>query len=432
MRHSSRFAPLAGILVVSLMGGCSDDEEANSPPSLEILAQAAGVAPSALLPRFGGQPVLAGPRVVEVLPRVDGEVEAQVRDATGEPVINASLKVAVQGSDGQPHEVSLRYDRAYEKYVGHTPEGVELTSGAVNVTLQPRGGDLTTGSAPSVTVAPEPIHGGQVVLVGPHAPEVQVAADGRLHVYVATEDGELEDGDLYMVVPKRGAEPVRVELEFDDDEGHYVAELDEEFEIGPGAIEVEIDADDHVYRGRVVTFTVLPPTVEGAEVVAVGDYGVRVVPVDGQMHATIYDRRGRPVEDRPSSVQIRVEGHPRPVRLRWNATVHAYVAPIPPNVDVSVTPVRVEVRHHGRTHRGRIRVNRGRGHAYGHGMGMGHMNHDHGDVRVDVRPPSARVDVRIEGPSHSVRVDNGSSRMSSSMGMSHGKHRKHRKRRRRH
>src|SRR5690606_34810643 len=126
-----------------------------------------GVAPVALAPQLGGQPVIAGSRVVEVLPRADGEIEAEVRDAAGQPIAGAKLSVTVQGGEGKPVVVPMRYDGRRKYYVGSAPEGVVITPGPVEVEVAPRGAEVTVGRAPMVAVATPPAHGGQVILVGP-------------------------------------------------------------------------------------------------------------------------------------------------------------------------------------------------------------------------------------------------------------------------
>ena len=400
-----------GLSLVTCVGCSREDERATSPTAQ--LAEAAGIAPAAVLPRFGGQPVIAGTRVVEVLPTASGEVEAEVRDAAGQPVANAQLSVSVQGGDGQPRSVPLRYDGNRGRYVGQAPQGTVIVPGPVQVDVRPRGGDPTVGRAPTIAVAPPPAHGGQVVIVGPQALEVRVGADRRVRAYVPTEDGELPDGELYASVPVQGGAPVRVELEYDDDEGCYVAELDEDATIVPGPFELELEVDDVVHRGRVAEITVAPRATLGGEVLVVGDYGVEVVPVDGELRATLYDRQGRPVDDRPPTVDVRVEGHPQPVRLRWNASLGYYVAPVPAGVVVATAPLQVEVRHHGRFHRGRLRVHPHTAHV----VVAGPVAH------VEVRPPAPRVDVRVHHPGVVVHVDDDHQ---------HGKHRKHRKSRHRH
>src|SRR5690606_11468814 len=145
-------------------------------------------------------PVIAGARVVELLPHEGGEIEAEVRDASGEPIANAKLEVSVQSAGGEPVAVPLRYQPRQKRYVGRAPGEVTIAPGPVEVRVAPRGSEPTVGVAPMVAVAAQPAHGGQVVLVGPAAPEVRVGADGVVRAYVPTEDGELPDGELYARV----------------------------------------------------------------------------------------------------------------------------------------------------------------------------------------------------------------------------------------
>jgi len=409
------------ILPLSLgLSACSRDEPpepvARSPQELSALAEAAGIAPAAMLPRFGGRPVVAGPRVVEVMPRADGSVEAEVRDATGAPVTNASVEVQVPTQAGAPQPVPLRYDPQQAKYVGQAPADAVVVPGRVDVTVRPRGEGPTTGFAEAVPVAPTVNYGGEVVVVGPQAPEVRVEADGKVHAYVDTEDGELPDGDLYVTVPVEQGPPVKVELEYDDDEAHYVGTLDEDVVVVPGPLEVELDVDGVQHRGRLATYTVGPRVTLGGDVVVAGDYGVEMVEVDGEIHAAVYDVRGRPLEHRPPRVVVHVHGHPQPVVLRWNASLGLYVSPLGPGFTLVGAPLRVEIRQGGHVHRGRFYYHSG---PPGRRVGQrrGHPHHPHGgppghaDVRVRVAGPSGMVHVagpsamvHVSGPSAMVRV----------------------------
>ena len=420
--RTSLFAslPLLAFSLTAPLVGCSDPEDlplaARSPEQLVALAEAAGVAPAAMLPRFGGRAIIAGPRVVEVMPLDDGEVIASLRDATGEPIVNATLEVQVRGADGQPHAVPLRYKSGKGRYEGKAPDGVTFVPGRVDVTVRPRGGDPTLGYAEAVPVAPVADHGGQVVMVGPHAPEVQLQASGRVVAHIPTEDGELPDGELYIDVPVEAGEPVRVELDFDDDEGAYVAELDDDVMVVPGPVEVIIEVDDVSHHGRVVVHTVAPAATLGGEVVVVGDYGMEVAEVDGQVHAVLYDVRGRPLSARPPRVKVHIHGHPRPVLLRWHVSLGVYAAPLPPHVDFYAAPVRIDVRHGGRVHHGRVRYRHGH-HRRGH-RGKGPPPHARAkghDVRVHGMSSHGMGSVRVH---HSGMGSMSSGRRHSSMGHS--------------
>src|SRR5690606_30608953 len=107
---------LAGALSAALFTACSGSGEPPPPPAASaptsLLAQAAsvGIVASAVAPTFGGKVAVAGPAVVELMPRTDGLVLAEVRDAAGAPVQSGTVSVRLTGVDGEQRTLPLRYD----------------------------------------------------------------------------------------------------------------------------------------------------------------------------------------------------------------------------------------------------------------------------------------------------------------------------------
>ena len=54
-------------------------------------------------------------------------------------------------------------------------------------------------------VAPVPAYGGQVLLVGPIAPEVRVDSDGSVHAYLPEDSARLPSGKVLVAGGQSGA-----------------------------------------------------------------------------------------------------------------------------------------------------------------------------------------------------------------------------------
>ena len=373
-----------------------------------------------------------------------------VRDAAGAPVSTGTVSVQVIAAGSPPRTVPLRYDSDLRVFEGNA--GAELPAGPSNVvvTVQPAGAQPSVVTLPQVPVAPVPAYGGQVLLVGPIAPEVRVDADGSVHAYLPEGSAQLPSGKLYVSVPTSQPEPQRVELQYVEAEQHYVAQLGPTAQPTGGALSVEFEASGLVDRGGTAHAVVTPASRLDGTVVVAGDYGFEVAPVGTELHATIADSSGVYVSAPPPSVQVYVADQPAPVVMRWDNTRRIYVAPLPPRVDFATAPFRVEVTHNGRRHRGAVRVHahgprhRGRGRVVVAGPPPGPRVHVVGSApppaRVEVRvqaPPPPRVEVRVSHPvpHGSIRIEAGGGRghgMGHGGGMGHmghhdnGRHRGHR------
>ncbi|MCA9577809.1 MAG: hypothetical protein R3B40_27090 [Polyangiales bacterium] len=406
MRQSNAF--LFG--ATALLAACSQAADPPPPPTGaapsalgapgSLLAQAAlvGITPAAVAPQFGGKVAIAGPSVVEVMPRTDGLVLAEVRGPDGSVVTTGSVSVQVSATDGQPRTVPLRWDNDLRVFEGSAGVALPPAPRDVQVTVQPVGAPPSVITLNQVPVAPVPANGGQVLLVGPMAPEVRVDADGSVHAFLPDEAARVPNGKLYVNVGVGQPNPQRVELQYVEDQGHYVAQLGPTARPAPGALTVEYETGGHVVdQGRTSHAIVTPASRLDGTVVVAGDYGFEVAPVDGELHATIADSSGVYVASPPPRVEVYVESQRTPVVMRWDATRRVYVAPLPPRVDVRTQPFRVEVRHNGRRHRGSVRV-----HHHGRGPRGRAVVHAPGpNVRVVASappPPSARVEVRVQAP----------------------------------
>jgi hypothetical protein len=398
-----------------------------------------GISASVVEPQFGGKVGLVGPRVVEVMPRQDGLILAEVRDAQGAVMDSGRVVVDVTGVDGQHHPVELRFDTDLQVFEGSAGVALPPAPSHVDVTVRPSGEAPVTTQLTHVPMATVPSYGGQVVMVGEVAPEVRVDADGVVSAYVPTADGRLPEGHLFVNVQVGEPEPKRVELEFNDELGHYVAELGPDARPSGGVMSLDLEIEGRQpERGRVSHATVAPRRRLGGVVVVAGDYGLEVAPVEGELQATIADTSGVYVSAPPPRMEVHVVGRPAPVVMRWDASRRIYVAPLPSGVDVETAPIRVEVVHAGRRHRGHVHLRgphpgRGRGHARGQARGPRGPN---ARVTVEHPTPSARVDVQVNVPAPprphvEVRVGHPAPRGRVVVEhRGHGKHRKHRSHRR--
>ena len=283
--------------------------------STEIVAQLAfvgiiiasvGIGASVMAPQFGGQVTIAGRRVVEVLPRADGLVLAEVRDAGGTPMDSGRVLVDVSGIDGRRHPVELRYDTDLLVFEGSADVALAPVPAPVQVTVRAEGEAPTTATMLGVPVAAVPSHGGQVIVVGPLAPEVRVDTNGEVHAYLPSAPSQPPPGTLYAVVNVGQPEPRRVELEYVPEEGHYVAQLGSGVRPVGGDLSLDLEVDGQVHRGRVRQVTLAPPTRLGGSVVVAGDYGLEVANVDGELQATIADSSGAYVSAPPPQIDVYV------------------------------------------------------------------------------------------------------------------------------
>ncbi|MCA9537186.1 MAG: hypothetical protein KC593_26075 [Myxococcales bacterium] len=403
---------------------CSPDAPpptpAHSPMALLAQAASVGIGASVMAPQFGGQVTIAGRRVVEVLPRADGLVLAEVRDAGGTPMDSGRVLVDVSGIDGRRHPVELRYDTDLRVFEGSADVALAPVPAPVQVTVRAEGEAPTTATMLGVPVAAVPSHGGQVIVVGPLAPEVRVDTNGEVHAYLPSAPSQPPPGTLYAVVNVGQPEPRRVELEYVPEEGHYVAQLGSGVRPVGGDLSLDLEVDGQVHRGRVRQVTLAPPTRLGGSVVVAGDYGLEVANVDGELQATIADSSGAYVSAPPPQIDVYVTGRPAPVVMRWDAPRRVYVAPVPAGVDVHASSLRVEVRAGGRRHRGTVYMRGGPRRAGGSAVVVVDRPSPHVTVEVNA-PPPPHIDIRVGHPAPRadvhIHTDNGRHR-------GHGKHRK--------
>jgi hypothetical protein len=150
---------------VAVLQLCSDDEPATSVPAVAIAAE------------HGGTVLRAEDHWVEVVPRSDGTIEAYVMDARGEPVpVAGTVATArVQGSDGRPRSVSLRWNADVYRFEGHL-EDAAIVDGPIEVVVVVAGRPRRAES-PRVVVVAMPDPAPPAVLVTPRERPAAVVVD---------------------------------------------------------------------------------------------------------------------------------------------------------------------------------------------------------------------------------------------------------------
>jgi hypothetical protein len=108
-------------------------------------------------PKFGGHMIAVGKYSAEVVPKVDGEIEVHLSDATGAAVQAAAgldLKLRATGKAGGLQDVALRWDAARARFVGKLEAGAELAAGPIELIVG--SGDMAARSRVELAALVEP------------------------------------------------------------------------------------------------------------------------------------------------------------------------------------------------------------------------------------------------------------------------------------
>lgn len=366
------------LMLAVAVGGC-DEETPEVDEEVEVQADdeaaeetAAAFNPATLLnnvmARLGGAMMVAGNNlVVEVLPRASGDVQGLVYDAEGNVVQGAKLTVVAKGSDGSEKTVDLEWDAVAEAYIGTArPEDDDtesdlLATGPLRVEVEVDGEAEVSGEAEVVAVAPTPIYGGDVLVAGDISAEYVALPSGDIQLVAYGPDGLLTDADLKVEVPDAEGEAHEIDLVWNADASAYLGSVEEGVTLDTGAITFSAERAGVLRRTRVARAPIRPPTHEG-DVVVVGNMTVELVPQpDNKIRAYVIGKDGTAVEaDADAQLSFAFGGAIDPIPAAWDANAGAYVAVIPPDIDVSANRMRVRVRRNGRTHRGAIACPAGR------------------------------------------------------------------------
>lgn len=153
-------------------------EPASTPP-----VSVAATSALTVTAQHGGVMVSADDAWVELVTKDSGEVEAYVVDAQGQPLPREAAQVtqvAVQGSDGRPHEVQLRWDESQHRYAGRVEVRPVATAPAELQLVvrgeprQARASRIVVVTPPSPSVVVERPAAPRTVVVTPPQPSVVV------------------------------------------------------------------------------------------------------------------------------------------------------------------------------------------------------------------------------------------------------------------
>ena len=318
--------------------------------------------------RLGGTKMVAGNNlVVELLPRADGQVSGVVYDAEGNLVSDAKLSVTVKGADGQDKNVDLQWDADASQYLGSVQGSAEagadvIASGPVRVSVEHEDAEVTGETA--LMVAPVPHYGGEVLVAGNIAAEVVALPSGAIQVMAFGPQGALTGdttSNMKVAVPDASGVSHDVNLVWNADASAFLGSVEEGVSLGSGPLVFTVFDNGVEHSTRIAASPIRAPQHEG-DVVVVGDMSVEIVPQAGNkvyLYAVGPDGAGFD-GDANAEINLAFGGAVDPIPATWDASADAYVATVPPSVDVSATPMRVQVRRNNRWHRGAIAAPAGR------------------------------------------------------------------------
>lgn len=189
---------IVGFLLIIIVSCSKSNEQQQNQPVVNNAATN-----NILAAQFGGIVQKIGNYIVEILPKPDGQIEAQIRNEAGQPVspdevqLNIEIQNPVQNKapDSAQDAVQVVMIPKDNRFVGTIP-GVQGTHN-ISVSLKPAtGGNEVNVTFPQVSlqspqISVEPVHQGQVSIVGDNKLEVAMEADGKVMVSVADLQGNV-------------------------------------------------------------------------------------------------------------------------------------------------------------------------------------------------------------------------------------------------
>jgi hypothetical protein len=173
-------------------------------------------------PVKGGALFAAGKYGVELFADAGGRVEAVIHDAAGALVdgkAKAKFEVELSGADGKLHAVSLAWDAAHARFVGHMEAGARLAAGPAEIKVD---GEVAA-KLPRLALRVKARHNGRMVLVGDYSAKL-VAKGNLVSAYAFDASGD----------------------------AHAKGDLDLELRVGDGAfVKLAWDAPSLSYQGKV-------------------------------------------------------------------------------------------------------------------------------------------------------------------------------------
>ena len=347
---------LLGALSLRLCQNKPGEPRANQPLPRAAASAAEPAAPLAAParaePRIGGNVSAVGDYAVELAVEREGLVEADVSASTGRP-LHDGVQVVVYLLPQPRVPIRLAYSSERQRFVGQAAANTRLESGPAQVELTVNG-QAITGRSEHVVARARAQRGGHLLSVGNFSVEFVARSDGALSASVYDASGTpLTDPELAPRVSlrTRNHRAETVPLRWAPAQRLYVGAASSTPE--PLFVELAIEADGFVKRGRHQNVAVAPAPAHGGTLVLTGYYSLELVRGEGLLSAFVYDALARPFPQNYLTLQLAVgAGNGDAARtLRWNPAKNAYTLPIA-EADNLTRPFRVALTvgehiHHG-------------------------------------------------------------------------------------
>lgn len=248
---------VVAILSVASAPGCkakgSGEAQAAASASAGATEAIQATAAAATRARIGGTVIVSGDYAVEVLVHGNGRVEALVMDANGELTGSPEkvrLGLTVQAKAGARPKIDLKWDPPKARFIGHAAAGVELSPGAVDVSLD-LDGKANAGAAAMVALSAEAVHGGQMIVAGDYS--IELVPQGEfVHAFAFDASGKAHvAGDLALNLDVTGKTLV---LTWDAATMSYKAKLEAGIELNAKPVVLRVTAGGRLAMGAVASF----------------------------------------------------------------------------------------------------------------------------------------------------------------------------------
>lgn len=240
---------------------------ANVPAAKANIAATAALdaKPSVGLPRIGGTVTAVGEHFVEVVVHRSGMAEAVVTDSRGTE-INAHVKLRITASTrgGARETMELAFSAPAARFTGHAGAGVELGTGAVDVSLEV--GSAKAEGRLELCVALESARfGGNLVSLGSFGSEVRLLPHGMVQAFLFGPSGAAVKAGVELEASVRtlaGASE-RIALSFDPALGAFTGRAAASAQLVPGPLVLSLKAGGKTFVGGRISAS-LSAVAEGA------------------------------------------------------------------------------------------------------------------------------------------------------------------------
>jgi large repetitive protein len=240
--------------------------------------------------------------------------------------------------------------------------------------------DLATAIAPQI--------GGTIVAAGDYHVEILAFVDGRIEAVVMDAKGVLvADMSTLAVVATLAAEGeanAKVELGWDAELARFVGEVEAGVQLVPGPVEVAVEVDGKASTGMLAELGLAVQASHGGQVMMAGAYSLEVLAKGGFVHVYAFDAGGKAHAEGDLDVDVELGGGGK-LDLEWDPPSASYKAEVKGDLDLEAKPLVVEVRADGKLAMAAVASF----HASAGGAAKGEL-----DARVEVEPPSAKLDAK--------------------------------------